>query len=779
MLKVDKIRLTILPAVLFLFPLTARAADVSHNEILTIGALDTYQAAGKLYVAKETREIKDPAEIGGAWELTSTATPSYGFTNAAYWARITLRAESDGNWFLVVPAPRLSDVRFFSSKAPHGFETIYTGIKRTFSERPYSSRKFVFPVSLKKGSDITYYLRVSSETALQIPVQIWRPEAFREFEVTENLIFGIILGAHLLLFVYNLAIAFFLRSRVFFIYSALVWVGIIFYSATYGFAFQYFWPEYPRFGLNINAVAIGLFAVFGLHFTRYAIGTQNWKWIDRTLWFGPLLVVAPLLFLPFVSYGSVVRMMIISGISLFAPILFALTQGIRERRPVAWYFLAAILCFGAGAVVFALVTLGVIRVTPVSQFGFIIGATGAITILSFALASQVRTFKIEREAAVAADRFKSEFLSVMSHEIRTPLTAMVGLAQLLTDNLPDADRKTYARALRESGNRLTHLVNQVLDFSRIEEGRFTLEEAPFDLEEMLNSLIELFRPAAIAKGLSISAQNSVKETRFIGDAARLSQVLTNLIANAIKFTEQGQITIRVDAVAASEGEKTWRMRFAVADTGIGVSPENRRMIFESFVQADAGVNRRYGGSGLGLAIASGIVSLMSGEIEVEENAGGGAVFSFTVALRRTSEPEIAAEIAQPPKLAFRILLAEDDEINRMLVEHILSQDNHRFDSAVNGLEATLFLKQNEYDLALIDLQMPEMDGYATVRQARLLSNANSRIPIYALSANTLPSDLAACRAAGFTGHIAKPYRAEELLRVIQLAGRGLKTRFNF
>jgi two-component system, sensor histidine kinase LadS len=755
------------------------AADLSSSAILMVNEADFYLASEKLFVAKEAQKVEDPTAIGQRWMPADAGVPSYGFTDAAYWARITLRTENDGHWFFVVPAPRLSDIQFFQPLESGGFKVVRTGIRRFFAERPYPSRKFVFPIHLKKGRDFTYYLRVSSETSLQIPVQVWRPEAFRQFEIRETLIFGLILGSHLLLFVYNLAIAFFLRSRVFFVYSGLVWVGIIFYSATYGFAYQYFWPDYPRFGLNINAVAIGLFGILGAQFVRFAIGSQHWKWTDRILRFGPILVVAPLFFLPFLSYGSVVRMMIISGVSLFIPILFAVTLGVRERKTVAWYFFSALMSFAAGAVVFAMVTLGVVPSTPLSQFGFIIGATGAITILSFALASQVRTFKIEREAAVAADRFKTEFLSVMSHEIRTPLTAMLGLAQLLTDNLPASERATYTHALKESGNRLAHLVNQVLDFSRIEEGRFTLEKGPFNLADLLKSLVDLFRPAAAAKGLSISVRSQVENPDLSGDAARLSQVLMNLIGNAIKFTERGGIIISAHTTAIADQVDQIRVHFSVADTGIGISPEKRQMIFESFVQADAGVSRRYGGSGLGLAIASRIVSLMDGRINVEENAGGGTIFDFSVVLQKASGTQIAPSITQQPKLSFRILLAEDDEINLMLVEHILNQDQHRFDSAINGIEALALLKKNEYDLALIDLQMPEMDGYTTVRQARLLANANSRIPMYALSANALPSDLAACREAGFTGHIAKPYNPEELRYIIQLAGRGEKTRATF
>ncbi|MCE9598287.1 MAG: response regulator [Spirochaetia bacterium] len=751
---------------------------VKFSEPLVLQDSQSYSVDGHIDVARQEQgTVQGPAEMADQFRPVAGSSPSYGFTPDAYWIRITLQNESDPEWFLVLSATRLNDVQFYSPE-PQGFSVIQTGTRLPFAQRPYLSRSFVFPVHIERGKSKTVYLRVASSTSLQLPIRVWKREAFRQYENDEILVFGIVTGAHILLLIYNLSIGVFLRSRVFFYYSALVFVATIFYSTTYGFAYQYLWPDFPRFGLYINGVALGLVAFLGAQFTRSAVHTEAWPRIDATLRAtGYACLACPLLFLV-LPYSNALRLMIPIAIAVFFPILFATIHGVRMREPAARYFLSAMVSYGIGSSIYALVAVGVLRVTAVTQYGFVIGATVAVTIMSIALASQVRALQIDREAAIASNRFKSQFLSIMSHEIRTPLTAIVGMAQLLTDDLPASEKATYARVLRDSGDRLSHLVNQVLDFSRIEEGRIVLEQAPFNLSEMISSLAHLFHPSAMAKGLSIKLENLVGEKRFLGDAARLSQVLMNLMANAVKFTERGDITIRSEVMPGHVGNSV-PVRFSIADTGIGVPPEKRSLIFESFVQADAGVTRRHGGSGLGLAIAGGIVQLMGGEIEVEENPGGGVIFSFTVMLEPLLDSASAGILTDEAQQSFRILVAEDDEINRILVQRILGQAGHDVKTAENGAEAVKLLEAQEFDLALVDLQMPEMDGYSAVRLARKLHSSNASIPMYALSANTLPSDLAACRTAGFTGHIAKPYRREDLLEIVRLAGSNRPTRADF
>ncbi|MBL8020294.1 MAG: response regulator [Leptospirales bacterium] len=739
---------------------------------------DVYSATGHLDVAREVSgSVSTPRDMDPLFRTLEGQAPSYGFTSDAYWARITLRTDVQTDWYVVLSASRLNDVRFYAPGAG-GFKVIETGTKFVFSQRPYQSRSFVFPVRLQPGVTTTFYLRVASSTSVQIPIRIWQPEAFRQFENDETLIFGVVLGAHLLLLLYNLAIGTFLRSPAFFYYSGLVFVAMIFYATTYGYAYQYLWPNHPVFALYINGLALGGVAYLGAQFSRSAMGTEIWPRIDLTLrGISYLTLASPLLFLV-LPYVVVLRIMVPLAVLTFAPILFATLYGIWHKAPAAGYFFGAMVSYAIGSLTYALAASGVLPIVPITQFGFIIGATVAVTIMSIALASQVRLLRIDREAAIAANRFKSKFLSIMSHEIRTPLTAIVGMAQLLTDDLTPDEKATYTRVLRESGDRLSHLVNQVLDFSRIEEERIVLEHSPFALGEILSSLTHLFRPSALAKGLSITLDNQVGDRRFLGDAARLSQVLMNLTANAVKFTNKGGIVIR--ALPVDNGDsKNIAVRFTVEDTGIGIDPDKRNMIFESFVQADPGVTRRHGGSGLGLAIAAGIVKLMGGQIEVQGNPGGGTIFSFTASLEPLPDVRLEASLPDPGKPRLRILVAEDDEINRLLVVRILEQAGHSVQTAENGIEALKLMETQEFDLALVDLQMPEMDGYSAVRHSRKLQSRNGTIPMYALSANALPSDLAACHSAGFTGHIAKPYRREDLIEIVHLAGVGKPTIADF
>ncbi len=739
------------------------------------GANPVYGPPGLIAIREDATASLSFAEArGGNFALVSDVAPSFGFSDAAYWVRLPVENLSPReDWLIQLGSPRLRSVTFFEENESGVFQALETGSGRTFASRELDSRHFLFRVKIKKGETRVFYFRVASETSIQISVQVWQPDAFRSFELQESLVFGLVLGAHLLLFLYNMAIGVYLRSRVFFVYSALVLSAIFFYSSTYGFAFQYLFPNHPDLALNANLIGLGALAGTGVEFARMIVDTS------RSRFFG--LVLRPFLpvmcFLPvglfFFSYGEIARSMILTAVLSFGPLLLVTLYGIIKRQAGARYFLVALGSYGVGVVLYALVGLGLLPVTAVTQYGLVIGATLSATILSLSLANQVRILWVDREAALAANRFKTDFLSVMSHEIRTPLTAIVGMSRLLTEDISRADRETYGKVLRESGERLVHLVNQVLDFARIEEGKIVLEQAPFSTSEVLENVAHLFRPSAEAKGLALSVVNECADVVFLGDSARLSQVLMNLVANAVKFSDHGEIKIRAWKEPARAGHCV-PVHFAVEDTGIGVPVEQRDLIFNSFVQGDAGVARRHGGSGLGLTIVDGIVKLMEGTMRVEDNHPRGAIFRFSIPLEVSRTPVTPPPAATEPAdvRPLRILVAEDEEANRLLVGAFLRKGGHTLEFAHNGKEALAYFETNTYDLILVDIQMPEMDGLTTVRHMRASASPNADLPIYAMTANALPSDIANSRAAGFTGHIAKPYKKEDLLDIVARAGAG-------
>ncbi|MCC9167275.1 hybrid sensor histidine kinase/response regulator [Pontibacter harenae] len=380
-----------------------------------------------------------------------------------------------------------------------------------------------------------------------------------------------------------------------------------------------------------------------------------------------------------------------------------------------------------------------------------------------------RALEKAKEIAEESVRVKEQFIASVSHEIRTPMNGILGLANVLQKTTLDLHQKKYLKAIQTSADNLMVIINDLLDFSKISAKKLTFDQEELNIEELAEDTVLLLESKAQEKNnaLTYSSSQSVPQT-VLGDALRLKQVLLNLIGNAIKFTQDGKINLSVHMY--TETEEAAFLEFKVEDTGIGIPADKLSSIFESFNQGSNDTTRKYGGTGLGLTISKDLVELQGGFISVKSQPNIGSTFTFTLPFKKqlmtagnhSSESEAPASTVDSIMGSLRVLLAEDNEINQLLINTVLSDWGVTVDIANNGVEALAYYNQQSYDIILMDMQMPEMDGYEAIGKIRTSSEAGYNLPIIALTAHAAAEEIAKCLEAGANSHISKPFEPEDL-----------------
>lgn len=766
------------------------------------------KSASILQVSIDSLSIDDILKSGRNLKFLSTKEQLIEMRSVkfGYWIKFDFDAKAFRKPYILIPHYGTDLIEFYQVTNGKVIQHKRSGVHIKRSEQDIKNTRSIFEVIPTSENKIHGYFYVEGHNMPNLPFYAISSNELIESLYQEDFFAGIVVGLMLLIILYNLILFIQIKEKDNLYYSIWVLCWMFTFFIYKGYVGQFIWPE----TVFLNDYVDVMFLPTNIAFIFFTFRFLKLKELTKRLYkFGYVLIamyivltvltimsVADSFYLQF-NFGNIILMQglwaIISGIVCY-----------RKGFKPAWIYTIANFFLFVAIGIFAGVAFGQIDHTFLTHNSMHIGGGLQILFFSIALSYKVNIFKTGKEKsdkervilleknerlinsqkeeleqqveertrelneaknrAEQSEAFKQQFLANMSHEIRTPMNAVMGMTNLVLDTPLEPKQKDYLTKVKKSSDNLLHIINDILDLSKIEAGKMELEQIDMSISDTVDQVKQILQHKADEKGLELFVKiDSKVQDIVLGDPVRLNQVLINLAGNAIKFTEKGSVAIEVKKADN-------KVRFSIIDTGIGIPKDKLKTVFENFGQANTSDTRKYGGTGLGLSISQQLVELMSGTIEIESEVGRGTTFYFDVELnignKERYEERIAGEENVDAKIldGLTILVADDNEYNRIVArDTLLSKANVTIIEAENGQEAVDRLTE-KVDVILMDAQMPILSGFEATKIIREMENEKIRhVPIIALTASVLRTDLDRCKDAGMNGYIPKPFKAHELI----------------
>lgn len=718
---------------------------------------------------------------------------NYGYTPNTIWLQVPLafKTQFKEDWYLRLTDPLIDSADLYLVDKNGDFLIQRAGEDTPHQQRVLSSRSPVFLISGLPNEQKVLYLRLQSQDPIQVSLSLYSETAFTEQSFAEVLALGAYYGTITVMLLYNFFIFLTTRERAYLTYCVYLAVLLPAQLGFDGLSYQFFWPDSPWWANRSVVFFSGAVALAGTGFARVFLNTkQHLPAWDKLMVIHAALagLVMPIALLAPYSFAATCGVSI--AVSFASLMLTTALIGFFRNIPNARFFLFAWLTFTLGLLIRALVATGQIEVTLITMYSAQFGTALETVLLSFALADRIKRIEQEKheaqqQAAEALERsnrelqrtneIKDEFLATISHELRTPMNGIHGMLDLLATTNIDTKQQEYLGYARLSTREMLKHIESILSFSEAQSKCIKIKNVPFQLSQLIAELAEEYEEKCRQKFIEFRLHKANNLPNALeGDLQQLKLVLTNLLDNAVKFTDAGYVELSITCQADTAQQNTVQLCFNVLDSGCGIPKHMQKDLFHPFMQADSSFSRRHGGLGIGLALSNALAGVLSGAIEHQENAPKGSIFSFRLPLRLGDERDAGGYHFTKSNAANLdagkvpvILIVEDNPVNQKVLNAILKKKDYQTLTANNGEEALKCLDKNAVDLILMDCQMPVMDGFEASRLIRERKNKYGYPPIIAVTANAMSEDRDRCINAGMNDYLSKPVDRYKLYSTIE------------